>query len=87
MWFFSWQVFHKQVAMAKAGDNVGVLLRGMKKDVIQRGMFLCKPDSQKQTDQVNATVYIRTKEEGGRTKPITNNYINQVWFGHTELKA
>ena len=73
--------------MAKAGDNVGVLLRGMKKDVIQRGMFLCKPDSQKQTDQVNATIYIRTKEEGGRTKPITNNYINQVWFWSHLVKS
>ena len=73
-------MFHKQVTLAKAGDNVGVLLRGMKKEFVQRGMFLCKPESLKQTDQMKATVYIRTKEEGGRSKPITNNYINQVWF-------
>ena len=49
---------------AKAGDNIGILLRGVKRDFVRRGMFLCKPDSLIQTDAVRAQLYIRTKQEG-----------------------
>ena len=71
-------MFQKPVTKAKAGDNVGLLLRGVKRDVIQRGMFVCKPNTLTQTDAFTAQLYIQTKQEGGRTKPITSNYINQV---------
>ena len=74
----NFQVFQKQVRKAKAGDNVGLLLRGVKKEAIHRGMFVCKPNTMTQTDAFTAQLYIQTKQEGGRTKPITRNYINQV---------
>ena len=72
------QVFHKKTLTAKAGDNVGILLRGIKRETVQRGMFICKPDSIVQTDAFRAQLYVRTKAEGGRSKPMLTNYINQV---------
>ena len=73
------QVFRKSVESAKAGDHVGVLLRGIKKEFIERGMYLCKPGSFSQNDHFEAHLYIRTRAEGGRAKPITTQYINQMY--------
>lgn len=73
------QVFKKSVQSAKAGDHVGILLRGIKKDFVHRGMVLCKPESQHQHNHFEAHIYVRTRAEGGRSKPITTNYINQVF--------
>ncbi len=63
--------------MAKAGDNVGFLLRGVKREAIRRGMFLCNPGTLRQTDCFKARVYVLTEEEGGRRNPVTN-YNTQV---------
>ena len=73
------QVFHKSVLTAQAGDNVGVLLRGIRKELVLRGMFIAKPGSVSQYDAFEALIYIRTKSEGGRTKPITTNSINMMY--------
>ena len=73
------QVFRKSVETAKAGDHVGILLRGIKRELVQRGMMLCQPGSLKQHNHFEAHVYVRTKSEGGRSKPITTDYINQVF--------
>ena len=72
-------VFKKSVPQAVAGENVGVLLRGIRKEVVERGMFLCTPHSLKQCDSFRAQIYMRMKNEGGRSKPITTNYINQMY--------
>ena len=59
-------MFHKQLESGDAGDNVGCLLRGLKRDDVQRGQVLCKPGSMKPTTKFEASVYALTKEEGGR---------------------
>lgn len=73
------QVFRKSVTSCKAGDNVGVLLRGVKSEFIQRGMFLVRPGFVQQHNTFEATVYILTKSEGGRSKPITDQYIQNMF--------
>ncbi len=73
------QVFKKSVDHANAGENVGILLRGMRKELVDRGMYLCVPDSLQQYDNFEAQIYVRMKSEGGRSKPIMNNYINQLF--------
>ena len=73
------QVFRKSVPAAHAGDNVGALLRGIRKELVLRGMFIAQPGSVEQYDAFEAFVYVRTKGEGGRTKPITTNYINMMY--------
>lgn len=73
------QVFRKSVPSCKAGDNVGILLRGVKSEFIQRGMFLVQTGSVKQHDTFEATIYVLTKSEGGRSKPITDQYIQNMF--------
>ncbi|XP_045156687.2 elongation factor Tu, mitochondrial-like isoform X2 [Mercenaria mercenaria] len=73
------QVFNKSVPECKAGENVGVLIRGIKNDVIKRGMALCAPDSQVQSNFVEAQIYVLTKGEGGRSKPLMNNYTQNLF--------
>lgn len=68
-------VFHKSVPQCTAGDNVGVLLRGVKLELVQRGMFLSEPGSLKQFDTFEAQIYVLTKAEGGRSKPVMDQYI------------
>ncbi|ELU14637.1 hypothetical protein CAPTEDRAFT_153883 [Capitella teleta] len=76
------QVFRKSQSEVQAGDNVGVLLRGFKKEQIERGMFIAAPGSLTEHNAFNAQIYVQRRDEGGRTKPITSNYI-QVMFGDT----
>lgn len=73
------QVFKKSLPEAKAGDNVGILLRGIKLKSIEKGMLLCARDSVNLTNRYKASIYFLTKQEGGRSKPITNKYIQQLF--------
>ncbi|KAK3588314.1 hypothetical protein CHS0354_000317 [Potamilus streckersoni] len=73
------QVFKKSVQKCVAGDNLGALLRGVKKELVERGMFLCKPEAFKQYDSFEAQVYILSKAEGGRSKPIIDGYIQMMY--------
>uniref|UniRef100_A0A646QCS8 Elongation factor Tu n=1 Tax=Hemiscolopendra marginata TaxID=943146 RepID=A0A646QCS8_9MYRI len=76
------ETFHKTLEEAEAGDQMGALLRGMKRDEIRRGMIVCKPGAYQQFDQVEAQLYLLTAEEGGRPKPIAN-YFQPVMFSKT----
>ncbi|KAL3866822.1 hypothetical protein ACJMK2_044084 [Sinanodonta woodiana] len=73
------QMFKRSVPKCVAGENLGALLRGVKKELVERGMFLCKPDAFKQYDSFEAQVYILSKAEGGRSKPIIDGYIQMMY--------
>lgn len=73
------QVFRKSLREVKAGDNVGVLLRGFKKEMIERGMFLSQPGYLTEHNCFKAQVYVQRKSEGGRSKPVTDNYIQMMF--------
>ncbi|KAM8844007.1 elongation factor Tu, mitochondrial [Spinachia spinachia] len=68
------EMFHKSLARAEAGDNLGALVRGLKREDLRRGMVLCKPGSIKPHQNIMAQVYVLSKEEGGRHKPFVTNY-------------
>src|SRR4029079_10767066 len=70
---------------AIAGDNVGLLLRGVEKEGIERGQVLCAPRSIKPHKKFQAEVYVLTKEEGGRHTPFFNNYRPQFYFRTTDV--
>jgi len=74
--FFLKQVFCKSVPRAVAGENMGVLLRGVKREFVDRGMFLGVLGKLKQSDHFAARLYVLTKAEGGREKPITSGFAN-----------
>ncbi|VVC24779.1 Translation protein, beta-barrel domain,Translation elongation factor EFTu/EF1A, C- [Cinara cedri] len=76
------QVFKQSVPSAKAGENVGILIRGIKSKVVRKGMILCPTNTLKLNNCFKATVYLLTRSEGGRSKPITSNYQQQL-FSHT----
>lgn len=76
------QVFKTSVPKAKAGENVGVLLRGIKTKSIRKGMILCPVNTFKLKNHFKATIYFLLRSEGGRSKPITSNYQQQL-FSHT----
>lgn len=73
------QVFKKSVPEAKAGDNLGALVRGVRIQSVQRGMLLCAAGSQAIGNHFEANVYFLTKAEGGRSKPVTSKYIQQLF--------
>ena len=79
------EMFRKLLDYAQAGDNVGALLRGVKKEDIQRGQVLAKPGSITPHKKFNAEVYVLTKEEGGRHTPFFNNYRPQFYFRTTDV--
>ncbi|XP_072860646.1 elongation factor Tu, mitochondrial [Pogona vitticeps] len=68
------EMFHKQLERAEAGDNMGALIRGMKREDLRRGMIMCKPGSIQPHEKVEAQVYVLTKQEGGRHKPFVSNF-------------
>jgi len=74
------EMFRKSLDRAEVGDNVGVLIRGIKKDEVTRGNILAKPGSMKIYNKFEAKVYILTKKEGGRHKGFANNYKPQFFF-------
>ena len=79
------EMFRKILDTGEAGDNVGLLLRGIDKDEIRRGMVIAKPGSIKPHKQFKAEVYILKKEEGGRHTPFKNNYRPQFYFRTTDV--
>ncbi len=70
---------------ARAGDNVGVLLRGVKKEDVERGQVIAKPGSIKPHKKFKAEVYVLSKEEGGRHTPFFTNYRPQFYFRTTDV--
>ena len=79
------EMFRKILNRGEAGDNVGLLLRGIDKDKIHRGMIICKPGSVKPHRKFKAEVYVLTKEEGGRHTPFFNKYRPQFYFRTTDV--
>lgn len=75
-------MFHQILDEAQAGDQLGALVRGIKRDDIRRGMVMCKPGSCKANDHFEAQAYILSKEEGGRHKPFTS-FIQLQMFSRT----
>jgi elongation factor Tu len=79
------EMFRKILDRGEAGDNVGLLLRGIEKSDIKRGMVICKPASVKPHAKFKAEVYILKKEEGGRHTPFHNNYRPQFYVRTTDV--
>jgi elongation factor Tu len=79
------EMFRKLLDEGRAGDNVGVLLRGTKKEDVQRGQVLCKPGSITPHTNFEGQVYVLTKEEGGRHTPFFQNYRPQFYFRTTDV--
>ncbi|GAX23878.1 elongation factor Tu [Fistulifera solaris] len=74
------EMFRKLLDQGRAGDNIGALLRGLKRDDVRRGQVLCKPGSIKEAKKFEAEIYALNKEEGGRHKPFMTNYRPQFFF-------
>ena len=81
----SLEMFRKILDYAEAGDNVGVLLRGIEKDDVERGQVLCAPGSIKPHKKFSAEVYVLKKEEGGRHTPFFKGYRHQFYFRTTDV--
>ena len=79
------EMFNKQLDQGQAGDNAGILLRGTKKDEVQRGQVLCKTGSTTPHTEFTAEVYVLSKDEGGRHKPFFNGYKPQFYFKTTDV--
>ncbi|MBI4049610.1 MAG: elongation factor Tu [Candidatus Doudnabacteria bacterium] len=79
------EMFNKQLDEGRAGDNAGVLLRGTKKDEVERGQVLCKPGSITPHTEFDAEVYVLTKEEGGRHTPFFKGYKPQFYIRTTDV--
>ena len=79
------EMFRKLLDEGRAGDNVGVLLRGTKREEVERGQVLCKPGSVKPHTHFEAEVYVLSKEEGGRHTPFFSNYRPQFYFRTTDV--
>ena len=79
------EMFRKSLDFAQAGDNAGVLLRGIARDEVERGQVLAKPGSVTPHHKFKASVYVLTKEEGGRHTPFFSNYRPQFYFRTTDV--
>jgi len=79
------EMFRKILDRGEAGDNVGLLLRGIEKEAIRRGMVICKPGSVTPHQKFKAEVYVLSKEEGGRHTPFFNNYRPQFYLRTTDV--
>ncbi|MCA0389192.1 MAG: elongation factor Tu [Bacteroidetes bacterium] len=79
------EMFRKELDKAQAGDNAGILMRGVGKDEIERGMVLAKPGSITPHTEFECQVYVLSKEEGGRHKPFSNGYRPQFYFRTTDV--
>jgi elongation factor Tu len=78
-------MFRKTLDQGIAGDNIGVLLRGIDKDEVERGMVLAQPKSIRPYTKFKGEVYVLTKEEGGRHTPFFNGYRPQFYFRTTDV--
>jgi elongation factor Tu len=79
------EMFRKSLDEGRAGENAGVLLRGTKKEEVERGQVLCKPGSITPHTEFDGQVYVLTKDEGGRHKPFFDNYRPQFYFRTTDV--
>ncbi|CAA6812300.1 MAG: Translation elongation factor Tu [uncultured Sulfurovum sp.] len=79
------EMFRKEMDCGEAGDNCGVLIRGIDKEAVQRGMVLCKPGSITPHTEFEGEIYVLTKEEGGRHTPFFNNYRPQFYVRTTDV--
>jgi elongation factor Tu len=79
------EMFRKLLDQGQAGDNVGILLRGTKREDVQRGQVLCKPGSIKPHTDFTGEIYVLSKDEGGRHTPFFNNYRPQFYFRTTDV--
>jgi len=79
------EMFRKLLDQGQAGDNIGALLRGTKREEVERGQVLCKPGSVKPHTKFKAEAYILTKEEGGRHTPFFSGYRPQFYFRTTDV--
>jgi elongation factor Tu len=79
------EMFRKLLDSAQAGDNIGALLRGVDRNMIERGQVLAKPNSVKPHTEFTAQIYVLTKEEGGRHKPFFTGYRPQFYFRTTDV--
>ncbi|GAA9253078.1 hypothetical protein BTM379_15550 [Helicobacter pylori] len=79
------EMFRKELEKGEAGDNVGVLLRGTKKEEVERGMVLCKPGSITPHKKFEGEIYVLSKEEGGRHTPFFTNYRPQFYVRTTDV--
>ena len=78
-------MFHKMLDEGQAGDNVGVLIRGIEKDQVERGQVIAKPGTITPHKEFEAEVYILTKEEGGRHTPFFSGYSPQFYIRTTDV--
>jgi len=79
------EMFRKLLDEGRAGDNIGALLRGTKKEDVERGQVLCKPGSITPHSEFEGQIYVLSKEEGGRHKPFFTNYRPQFYFRTTDV--
>jgi elongation factor Tu len=79
------EMFRKLLDQGQAGDNIGALLRGTKREEVERGQVLCKPGSITPHTEFEGTIYVLNKEEGGRHKPFFTNYRPQFYFRTTDV--
>jgi elongation factor Tu len=79
------EMFRKILDRGEAGDNVGLLLRGIDKEAIRRGMVICKPGSVTPHTKFKAEIYVLSKDEGGRHTPFFNKYRPQFYFRTTDV--
>jgi len=79
------EMFHKELDRGEAGDNMGALLRGLKREDIRRGMLLIAPGSVKQAKKFLASLYVLTKEEGGRYNPFGQRYSPQLFLRTSDI--
>jgi len=79
------EMFHKELDRGEAGDNMGALLRGIKREQIKRGQVICAPGSIKSVTKFQAQVYVLTKEEGGRYTPFMSNYRPQLFIRTADI--
>jgi elongation factor Tu len=79
------EMFRKLLDQGQAGDNVGILLRGTKREEVERGQVLCKPGSIKPHTHFTGEIYVLSKDEGGRHTPFFNNYRPQFYFRTTDV--
>jgi len=79
------EMFNKLLDQGQAGDNLGALLRAIKKEDVRRGMIVCKPNSLKVWNTFEAEIYCLTTEEGGRKKPFVSNYRPQFFFRTADI--
>jgi elongation factor Tu len=78
-------MFHKMLDEGQAGDNAGLLIRGIERDEVERGQVLAKPGTIKPHTEFEATVYILSKDEGGRHTPFFKGYKPQFYFRTTDV--